>query len=105
MRAVREPFEHAYRVEIPHGRPRHNVEPQRTKNRKIYGSVDLFHKAILLCVRPDLKAHCQGADEALHEQLTREREHDDVECHKGEVGGTFAIVLRGGRVETEGKRD
>lgn len=105
MRAMREPFEHAHRVEVPHRRPGHDVQPQRTEDGKIHGGVDLFHKAVLLCARPDLKADGQGADEALHEQLTREREHDDVKGHKGEVSPTFAIVLRSGGVETERERD
>lgn len=100
---MREPFEHAHRVEVPHWRPRHNVQPQRTEDGKVHGGVELFHKAVLLCARPNLKADGQGADEALHEQLAREREHDDVEGHKGEVKPTFAIVSWSGGVETGGE--
>lgn len=47
----------------------------------------------------------QGADEALHEQLTCEGQHNDVEGHEGEVGLTFAIVLWSGGIETERERD
>ncbi len=56
MRAMREPFEHAHRIEIPYRGPRHNVKPQRTENGKIYSRVDLLHKAVLFCAAPDLKA-------------------------------------------------
>ena len=52
-----------------------------------------------------MKADGQGTDEALHEQLTRKREDDDIEGHKGKVGPTFAIVSRSGGVETDGEWD
>lgn len=105
MGAMREPLEHAHRVEVPHRRARHNVHPKRAKDGKVHGGIGLLHEAVLLCARPNSEVDRQGPDEALHEQLTREGQHDNVEGHKGKVSPTFAIVLRSCGVLTDGERN
>ena len=58
VRPMRKPLKHALRIEIPHRRPTHHIQTQRPKDRKINGSVDLFHKAVLLCAAFNAVVEC-----------------------------------------------
>lgn len=46
-----------------------------------------------------------GPDEALHEELACEGEHDNIKGHKDKVTAAFAIMGWGGRVKADGKSD
>ena len=95
MRPMWEPLKHARRIEIPHWRPTHHIQTQRSKDREIYGSVDLFHKAVLLCAALDAVVECQRPDESLHKEFAGEREDDDVKAYESEVAGPFTVVGTG----------
>ena len=90
-----ESLKHARRIEIPHRRPTHHIQPQRPKDRKVNRSVDLFHEAVLLCPALDAVVECQRPDESLHEEFPGECEDDDVETYEGEIAGAFAVVGSG----------
>lgn len=44
---------HAARVKVPHGRARHYVQAQRSREGEVDGRVGLFHEAQLLAARGD----------------------------------------------------
>lgn len=92
MRAVRESLVHASRVEIPHRAATHDPHAERTVEPKVQRRVRLLHKAALLGSTFDPACDGDGADEALHAELARETEHDDVEGDEGEVAPAFAVV-------------
>ena len=94
MRAVRESLEHARRVEIPHRRAGHDVQPKGAKDGKVHCCIDLLHEAVLLYPGADVVPQGERADKALHEELAGEGEDDGVEGDKGEIQGPFAIVCR-----------
>lgn len=96
VRYVRKPLEHADSIEIPNRCPTHDEKTVRTENGEVHGRVDLFHKAILLCSRPNTVGDRHGADEPLHQEFAGEGQNDDVKGHEGEVQRAFAIVCRGG---------
>ena len=88
---MRESLKHARSVEIPHGRPAHDIQPQRPKHRKIHGRIDLFHKTVLLRATPDAEVERHGSNQSLHEELARKGKHNDIERHKGKVPGSFSV--------------
>ena len=53
VRSMWEPLKHACRIEIPHRRPAHHIQSQRSKDGKVNSGVDLFHEAVLLCAALD----------------------------------------------------
>lgn len=79
-------------VEVPHWGARHDVESKGPEDAKVYRCVELLHEPRLFCPRSDAEAERDGSDHALHEELTREGEDDNVECHKGKVGAAFSIL-------------
>ena len=89
---MRKPFEHARRVEIPHRRPGHHVEPQWTKDSEIDCRVGLFHEAVLLCPTAYVPVSCQWAEVALHNEFAGEGQNDNVETHEGEIQRTLAVI-------------
>lgn len=105
MRAVRITLEHAGHVEIPHGRARHHQQSQRAEDCKIHSRVDLFHKAVLFGARPDLEVDRHGSDEALHEELSREGQHDYIKSHKRNIFQPFAIIPGSSGIVAGGERD
>ena len=93
--SVREPGEHAVRVEIPDRSSRHHIQPIGPEDAEVNGGIGLLHETVLLCPRADPAVERQRADEPLHEELAGEGQHDDVEGHEGEVEFSLAIVGRG----------
>lgn len=89
---MREIGEHALGVEVPNWRPRHHVKSNRPKDAEVEGRVGLFHITILHVAGFHSAVNCQSAEEVLHDELARKGQYDDVEGHKEEVAGTFAIV-------------
>jgi len=92
VRAMREPSVHACGIEVPDRGPTHHVQPKRPKNGKIHGGIELFHKPSHLIASTDASADTDRTDEALHQELAAEAEHDDVEGDEGEVLGSLAIL-------------
>lgn len=104
---VREVLEHGRRVEIPDIRSTHDVQPERTKDRKVYRRVDLFHEPRGLPLAADPTVDSPGPDQTLHEELPGERQHNGVERHKRDIllalteHGRATEVFRGLRVGQE----
>ena len=94
MATVWEILIHACGVEVPDRRPRHDIQPQGTKNDKVHGCVGLLHESVLLCTGANAVGDCDWADDALHEKLSGKGENDDVEGHEGKVFGSFIIIGR-----------
>ena len=92
MAAVREPFEHASRIEVPYRCARHHVHAQWAEDAEVEGCVVLLHESVLLVAGSDAVAESQRADEALHQELAREGKHNDVEGDEGEIEAAFAVV-------------
>lgn len=84
-------FEHSTCVEIPDRRPRHDVQPQRSKDAEVNCCVRLFHEAVLLCARADATPECERAEKPLHDELACEGQNDHIEGHEFEVIDTFAV--------------
>ena len=89
---VWESFVHASGVEVPHGRPRHDVQSEWSKDEKVHCGVCLFHEACLLpsCLHAGIDGH--WAQKALHEKLARKGEEGGIEGDESKVLGTFAIL-------------
>ena len=92
MRAVRESLIHAGRVEVPDRRPAHDIQPEGSEDAEVDGGVELFHEPALLPSTSDPESDCQGSYHALHQELSREGEHDGVEGHEGEVLRPFTVL-------------
>lgn len=92
VRAVREAFVHAGRVEVPHRAAAHDPETERSRKSKVQRRVCLLHEPALLGAALDAAGNCDGTDEALHAELTREAQDDDIECDKCEVARALAVV-------------
>lgn len=89
---MREAFVHSRGVEIPHRCSAHNIQPEWSVYSEIHGGVKLLHEPGLLGPRLDATADRNRPDEALHEELAREREDDGIEADEGKVASTFAIL-------------
>lgn len=89
--AVREPFKHRGRVEVPQRASRHDVQPEGPEDAEVDRGVPLFHEPRLFSPALDPGPQGQRANEALHEELARERKHDGVEGHEGQV--LFALAV------------
>jgi hypothetical protein len=100
VRAVREALVHGARVEVPQRRAAHHPQPPRARDAEVDGRVHLLHEPRLLGPALEPAAPRQRPEEALHDELAREREHDDVEGHEGNVPPALAVLDRriGGRV-------
>lgn len=96
--SVREALVHADRVEVPHGRARHDPDAERAVETKVQRRVRLLHEARLLRPLFDAIANRQRAKKPLHAELAREGQHYHVEAHKGKVACSLAIVRRAMRV-------
>ena len=91
MRSVRESLKHSRRIKIPKWTPRHHVQAEGPKDRKVHGSVHLLHKSALLVSASNAIPEGKWSDEALHEELAREAEDDGIEGDEGHVVWTLAI--------------
>ncbi len=87
-------LKHSGRVEIPQRAPRHDVHAKRSKDGKIHGRVDLLHEAGLFGSAPDATANGPRPNDALHQELSRETEHDGVEGHERNVTAPLAVEDR-----------
>lgn len=96
VRAVWEPLVHASGVEVPHGAAAHDPDAERAVETKIQRSVGLLHEPALLGAALDAAGNGDGADEALHAELAREAQNDDVKGDKRKVARSLAVVC--GRV-------
>ena len=94
VRPVGEALVHANRVEVPHGRARHDPYAKGAVDAKVEGRVRLLHEAGLLVAVFDAKVYSNGANQPLHAVFSREAQHNGVEAHKGKVPSTFSIVQR-----------
>ena len=102
MAPMREVLVHSLGIEIPHRCPRHHVQSKGPEDGKVPGRVRLLHESILLSTGFHARVDGHGADDPLHEKLTRKGEDDDVKGHKGEVFSSFAIVGLGGVAGVQG---
>lgn len=91
---VGETLVHAGGVEVPHGRPAHDVHAPGPGAAKVDGGVHLLHEAGLLAARPQAGVARQGAQQLLHDELAREGQDGDVEDDEGDVPGALG-ELRG----------
>lgn len=98
VRLMRESLVHGLRVEVPHGRPAHDIQAKGSVYGEVHGGVKLLHEPGLLGAVPDAEADRNRPDEALHEKFAREREDNGVEGHEGEVACAFAILYGCGGV-------
>jgi len=86
--------EHALGIEVPNWRARHNVKSNGSKDTEINGGVGLFHITVLHVAGFQSTVDCPSAEEALHDELAGEGQHDDVESHEEEVASAFTVVCR-----------
>lgn len=105
MRPVREPLVHAGGVEVPHGAAAHDPQAKGPVQAKVQRRVRLLHEAALLGAALDTASDGDGADEALHAELAREAQHDNVEADKGEVARALAVVRGRIAVGADGRGD
>lgn len=89
--AMRETLEHGRGVEIPDIRSAHDVQPERTKDRKVYRRVGLFHEPRGFPLAADPAVDGPGPDHALHKKLSGEREDNRVERHKRNILLAFPV--------------
>ena len=92
--AMRKPFKHRSRIEVPQRALLHHIQTKGTENPKVYCGIGLLHEARLLGSFGDSIPYGQGTEDALHHKLPREREEDGVEADKGEIGLAFPIHVR-----------
>lgn len=104
VRPVREPFIHPRRVEVPDWCPAHNVQSKGTEDGEINRRVELLHETAHFGTVSYSPAYAEGADESLHEEFAGESEDDCVECHEGEIFGSFTILRDIADVRWEGSR-
>lgn len=94
VRLMGEALVHAGGVEVPDGRPAHNVHAPGTGAAKVDGGVHLLHEAGLLVARLEAGVTRQGLQELLHDELARERQDDGVEGDDADVPGSLAVLPR-----------
>jgi hypothetical protein len=94
MYLVRKPLVHARGVEVPYRRPAHDPQPKWSVHAKVQCRVKLLHEPTLFRARFDAITEGDWTNEALHEKLAGEAQHDDVETNKGKVAGAFAVHCR-----------
>ena len=90
--AVREPGVHALGVEVPDWRAVHDVHAQGPEDGEVDGGVELLHEARLLPSSTDAVADSDGTNNALHQELAGEGEHDHVEGDEREVFPSFPVL-------------
>lgn len=95
--AVREVLEHGSGVEVPDIRPLHDVQAERTENTKVDRRVDLLHEPSRLALTANTTVNGEWANQLLHDELAREREHDSIECHEGNILLTLSVHDRTSR--------
>lgn len=71
MGPVREELVHAARVEVPHRRLAHDIQPHGTQYSEVYRGVHLLHEAGLFSPRLDVRGG-EGAKDFLHDEFARE---------------------------------
>lgn len=105
VRPVGKALVHARRVEIPHGAAAHDPEAKGPVETKVQGRVGLLHEPALLGAALDAARNRDGADEALHAELARKAQDDDVEANKGEVARALAVVCGRIGIGADGRGD
>ena len=91
VRLVWKSLVHSRRIEVPNGRPAHYPKSIRAEYAEIYCRIKLFQKACLLRLALDPVRERNRLDDPLHDEFARERQHDDVEAHKGEIARAFVV--------------
>lgn len=94
MLPMRKAFEHGSGVKIPDIRLLHDIQPIRTKDTKVNRCVDLLHEPRHLGLALDSAVFPPRPNDAPHEKLACEREHDGVESHERKILGTLAVHHR-----------
>ena len=100
---------HSRRIEIPNRTPAHHEQAERPKNAKVDRGIRLLHEARLLRLALDTRVDRTRPDEALHEELAREAQHNHIESDEREVAPAFAVLgrfhpVRRARVLLRGER-
>ena len=91
---VGEVLVHAGRVEVPDGRAAHDVHAGGAQHPEVDGRVHLLHEAGLLAARLEAAPPREGAQQLLHDELPRERQHHRVEGHERHVPQPLAVLGR-----------
>lgn len=99
---VREALVEARGVEVPDGRPAHDIHAPGAGAGKVGGRVHLLHEAGLFPLGLEAGEARQGPQQLLHDELAGEGQHDDVEGDEGDVPEALAIMRRGVRVGAGG---
>lgn len=95
---MRKTLVHRPRVEVPDGRPLHDVQAERSEDAEVNRRVELLHEPRLFRSAANPEVDGDGFDEPLHKEFPREGEEERVEGHEGEVPAAFAELCRRGRV-------
>lgn len=91
VRLVREPLVHGRCIEVPNRCPAHNPKSIRPEYAEIHGRIKLFQKARLFSRTSDTVRERNRLDDPLHNEFSREGQHDDVEAHESEIARAFVI--------------
>lgn len=88
---MRKSLEHRRSVEVPDIRPAHDVQPKRSKNRKVDRRVDLFHEPRRLALPADAAVDRPRSDQTLHDELPGKRQDHGVETHERNILRAFSV--------------